>query len=171
MTTNLHGTGRQLALLQIGFKLIAALLMVLLLVLEHALGVPLVLALVRQVSEQAAWVFALPGGGRPGRDRAGPAAGALAAPARRPACKRPCPSPSTCMSRRWTMPKPPSIWSSSWQLRLLGHLPDYLPAIDAARGVSQWPCAWATARWRQDEFLAVLMHNGQDRQGYRMLNL
>lgn len=179
MTTNLHGTGRQLALLQIGFKLIAALLMVLLLVLEHALGVPLVLALVRQVSEQvslqAAWVFLLY-----------QVVGALAV---------------TVLGQRlvrWLHQlSPPSVQEAlsqpqylyeqalddaetaldlveKEQLRLLGHLPDYLSHIDAARGVA--PVAVRVGdravAGKVDEFLAVLMHHGQDRQGLdRMLNL
>jgi len=61
LSGSLHGVGRQLVVLQVLFKGVAALVMLALLWLELVLGVPLVVALVQRLSTnpgvQAAWVF------------------------------------------------------------------------------------------------------------------
>ena len=182
MTAPLQGTGRQLALLQIGLKLVAAALMVLLLVLEQWLDLPLVLALVRQlahqVSLQAAWVFLLY-----------QVVGALAV---------------TLLARKlpnWLQRlSPPSVQEAlsqphylyeqalddaetaldlveKEQARLLGHLPQYLSNIDhtveaASPSTLALLAGDRAVASKVDEFLATLMHNSQDRQGLdRMLNL
>lgn len=63
MTANLRGTARQLALLQMGLKCVAAFILLILLILELKLGWPLMKALVAHLSSniglQAAWVFLL----------------------------------------------------------------------------------------------------------------
>jgi phosphate:Na+ symporter len=63
LSAALHGVGRQLVVLQVLFKSIAALVMLVLLWLELVLELPLVIALVQQMGGnpgvQAAWVFLL----------------------------------------------------------------------------------------------------------------
>lgn len=180
MTANMQGAGRQLALLQIGLKLLAAALMVLLLVLELWLGWPLVLALVGHmtplVSLQAAWVFLLY-----------QVVGALAVTALGPWLP-------TWLQRlsppsiQETLSQPHYLYEQALedaetaldlvekeQARLLGHLPHYL-STSAEPSPGPTPTELLAAdRAVADkvaEFLAVLMDQRQDRQGLdRMLNL
>ena len=184
MTANMQGAGRQLALLQIGLKLLAAALMVLLLVLELWLGWPLVLALVGHmtplVSLQAAWVFLLY-----------QVVGALAVTALGPWLpgwlQRLSPP-----SVQETLSQPHYIYEQALedaetaldlvekeQVRLLGHLPHYLSTAEPHPSLSPNPTpaelltADRAVTEKVAEFLMVLMHqNSQDRQGLdRLLNL